>query len=264
MGGGVRPLLEQNGGGSDPSLIIIVGLDPSQSSMGESDPFAAARPGVSDPSQSRMEWGSDPSLRNMVGLDPSQSSTGGVRPLSEQCDGVRETPWSSLGGQTQHVGVQDPNSPVRKGHLGTASGPFLGPSPLEALGKSQRAGTGDSGFSSAGGISQRRLKCQGVRTGFWQRSVLKGGGRSGHQSHPRDAPSSSGCPFSAAIGSVTTQKSSLGVPRRAGSVHLTAWLPSSKSEPNLGVSCGLPLGPWGHPVPRKPLLAHLPCACGAW
>lgn len=179
----------------------------------------------------------------MRGSDPSQSSVRGA--------------------------VQDPHSPMQQDHLGTGSGPFLGAFPLEALGKSQSAGTGDSGFGSAGGISQQRLECQGGHTGFWQRSVLKGGGggagrRRGHQSHPRDAPSCSSHPLSAAIGSVAMQKSPLGVPRRVGLVYLTARLLSSKSEANLSIPGGLPTWSPGTSPPQKTPAGHLPRARGAW
>lgn len=92
----------------------------------------------------------------------------------------------------------------------------------------------------------------GVHMGFWQRFVLKegggGGGRRGHQSHLRDAPSCSSHPSSAAVGSVTAQKSLLEVPCRDSSVHLTAQLPSDKSETN----CERP--PWApHLIPRDTL-----------
>ena len=186
-----------------------------------------------------------------MGSDTSWNSVGGLRPLSEQ----------------YHGGVQDPRSLVLRDHLGAGSGPFLGAFALEALGKSRCAGTGDSGFGSAGGISQRQLECQGV--GFWQRSMLKGGGRGGggrrgHQSHPREVPSCSGRPLSAAIGSVTTQKSLLGVLRRAGSVHLTARLLGGKSETNLSIPCGCPAWSPGTSRRQKTPAARSPRARGAW
>lgn len=140
-----------------------------------------------------------------------------------------------------HEAVQSPHSPMQRDHLGTGTSPFPGAFPLEALGKNHCASTGAGG--SAGGISQPWLKCQGVHMGFWQRFVLKeggrGGGRRGHQSHLRDAPSCSSHPSSAAVGSVTAQKSLLEVPCRDSSVHLTAQLPSDKSETNVSVPHGL-------------------------
>lgn len=128
----------------------------------------------SDASQSSVT-GSDPSWSRILGLDPSQSSVGGTGPSQSSLGG--QTSWSSVVGSDPSQssvmgGSRTPHSPMQWDHLGTGSGPFLRAFPLEALGKSRCAGTGDSGFGSAGGISQQRLKCQGVRTGFWQRSVL--------------------------------------------------------------------------------------------
>lgn len=74
----------------------------------------------------------------------------------------------------------------------------------------------DGGIGSAGGISQPQLDCQGIHMGFWQGFLLKegeGGGARGesHQSHLRDYPSCCSHPFSAAVSSVTAQKSLLRV-----------------------------------------------------
>lgn len=126
---------------------------------------ACARRGTPCPVKMGSGKGQMPLGSAWVGKSDPSEQHGGLRPLSEQDHGIRplleqlfgsDPSQSSLGTQTSGaMGGSDPSqSSVLWDQLSTGSGPFLGASPLEALGQSQCAGAGDNGFGSAGDVSQ--------------------------------------------------------------------------------------------------------------